>query len=151
MSTTYNVYRDGKKIATGLPKKSYLDKGLTPNTTYKYQVSSVNNVGESDLSEAISVETNYSDVVEVKVDKNQLDLNIGDTESLNATVSPSTAQKGVKWESSDGSVVTVSDGNIEAVAEGIAEITVSSTADSSKRDTCEVTVVEPEPEPEPEE
>ncbi|GLO66132.1 fibronectin type III domain-containing protein [Oceanobacillus kimchii] len=60
MATTYNVYRDGGKIASNLTEKLYTDTNLTPNTTYEYQVSAQNETGESELSEAISVTTNDS-------------------------------------------------------------------------------------------
>lgn len=58
MATTYNVYRDGEKIKSGLTAKSYTDTGLKPNTTYEYQVSAQNEFGESELSSPISVKTN---------------------------------------------------------------------------------------------
>ena len=57
MATTYNVYRDGKKVKSGLTEKTYTDTGLTPNTEYTYQVSAENEHGESSLSEPLVVKT----------------------------------------------------------------------------------------------
>lgn len=54
---TYNVYRDGEKVASGIKEKSYTDTGLTPNTEYTYQVSAENEHGESPLSEPLAVKT----------------------------------------------------------------------------------------------
>ena len=54
---TYNVYRDDKKIASGLEEKTYKDTGLNPDTEYKYQVSAENEHGESKLSDPLVVKT----------------------------------------------------------------------------------------------
>lgn len=54
---TYNVYRDGEKVAEELTENSYTDTGLEPGTTYEYQVSAENDAGESNLSEKVSVTT----------------------------------------------------------------------------------------------
>lgn len=54
---TYNVYRDDKKIASGLEEKTYKDTGLNPDTEYKYQVSAENEHGESELSDKLVVKT----------------------------------------------------------------------------------------------
>ena len=57
MATTYNVYRDGEKVASGIEEKTYQDTGLSANTEYEYQVSAENEHGESDLSEVVVVTT----------------------------------------------------------------------------------------------
>lgn len=61
----------------------------------------------------------------ITLDKSKLELDLGQTEKLNATISPSNAtQTTVTWSSSDTSVATVdSNGNVTAVAEGKATIT----------------------------
>lgn len=55
--TTYNVYRNDEKIASGLTEKTFTDTGLEPNTEYKYRVSAENEYGESELSDPIMVKT----------------------------------------------------------------------------------------------
>lgn len=57
MTKTYNVYRDGEKIASKLTETKYTDTDLTPDTTYEYQISAENEFGESDLTAAVSVTT----------------------------------------------------------------------------------------------
>jgi hypothetical protein len=53
---TYNVYRDGAPIVSGLTDNSYSDMGLTNNTTYVYAVSATYSDGEeSGLSESVEV------------------------------------------------------------------------------------------------
>jgi hypothetical protein len=43
MTTTYNVYRGGTLITSGLTSPTYTDTGLTDGTTYSYQVSATVN------------------------------------------------------------------------------------------------------------
>ena len=47
---SYNIYRNGEKIAEGLITTSYTDEGLNPATEYVYTVKAVNSAGESDAS-----------------------------------------------------------------------------------------------------
>ena len=55
-NVTYNVYRDGAPVASGLVDNSYTDTGLTNNTTYLYAVSATYSDGEeSGLSESVEV------------------------------------------------------------------------------------------------
>jgi hypothetical protein len=55
-ATSYNVYRNGSKV--GSPTgTSYTDSGLSANTSYSYQVSASNSVGEGAKSSSISVKT----------------------------------------------------------------------------------------------
>ena len=77
----------------------------------------------------------------VALDKTSLDLYVGDSETLTATVTPANAgNKKVTWSSSDESVATVSSkGEVTAVAEGKATITVT-TQDGGLTATCTVNV-----------
>lgn len=62
----------------------------------------------------------------VSLDKSSLDLDVGDIDTLTYTLKPegsTTYGGGIKWSSSDPSVVTVDDGNITAVAPGTATVT----------------------------
>ena len=54
---TYNIYRDGEKIASDIEEKQYTDKGLDPDTEYEYQVSAEKEGVESALSDKVVVKT----------------------------------------------------------------------------------------------
>ena len=84
-------------------------------------------------------------VTGVTLNKTSLELEVGGTETLTATVAPADAtDKVVTWSSSNTSVATVdASGNVKAVAVGTATITVT-TEDGSKTATCAVTVTAPE-------
>lgn len=149
--TTYNVYRDGNKIKSGLSERTFTDTGLTPNTEYQYQVSAENSVGESALSDPIKVKTNFSDPTAVEVSPKTNNLTVGVARNLTATVSPSTAKQTVTWASSDTKIATVdNNGKVTAVAAGTATITASSTEKSTVKGTASVNVTAPEPEQPPE-
>lgn len=83
-------------------------------------------------------------VTGVTLDKESIDLPVGETDTLTAIVLPENAtDKSVTWSSSDENVATVdSEGNVHAVAAGEATITVT-TVDGNKTATCEVTVTAP--------
>ena len=57
MSKTYNVYRNNKKVASGLTETTFTDKDLTHSTTYTYYVTVENEYGESEPSNTIKVTT----------------------------------------------------------------------------------------------
>lgn len=80
-------------------------------------------------------------VTEVTLSQSILTLDVGDTATLAATVTPTNAtNQNVTWESSNPSVATVDEsGKVTAVASGEATITVT-TADGSKTANCDVTV-----------
>ena len=79
-------------------------------------------------------------VTGVSLDKTELTLTAGDSETLTPTVSPADAtNKNVTWKSDDEDVATVEDGVVTAVAVGTCTITVK-TVDGNKTATCAVTV-----------
>jgi uncharacterized protein YjdB len=87
-------------------------------------------------------------VTGVTLNKDSIGLNVGGTETLSATVSPSNATyKTVTWTTSPSGVVSIAVdpatgiATVTGVAEGTTTITVSSTTDSTKKATCEVNVV----------
>ena len=90
-------------------------------------------------------------VTGVTLDKSTLSLEVGATETLNATIAPSNASyKAVRFTSSDEAIATVdNDGLVTAIAAGTADITVESIENGSKTAVCTLTVTEPVvPEPE---
>ena len=79
-------------------------------------------------------------VTGVKLDQTSLQMFVGDSQTLTATVQPADAKATVEWSTSDASVATVSNGVVTAVAAGSATITAK--ADSYTA-TCTVTVTKP--------
>ena len=84
-----------------------------------------------------------TDKPKVQLSKTSLNLTVGDSETLTATVSPKGSDQTVTWTSSDTSVATVKDGVVTAVKAGKATITCT-TKDGGTSATCAVTVTEPE-------
>lgn len=81
----------------------------------------------------------------VSVIPSTLAIDVGDTETLAATVTPSGASQSVTWSSSAPSVASVnaSTGEVTGVSAGSATITATSTKEPSVSGTCSVTVTEP--------
>lgn len=88
----------------------------------------------------------YDDVTSVAIDEpTSTQLYVGETLQLNATVLPATADPAITWETSDDTTATVSaTGLVTGVKEGNVTITAKSTADATKLDTIELSIVEPE-------
>ena len=90
----------------------------------------------------VTLTTAYATLVnEVSLDKTELALTVGDTQTLTATITPDDANnKNVSWSSDKPSVATVDEnGKVTAVAVGTANITVK-TVDGEKTAVCAVTV-----------
>lgn len=84
-------------------------------------------------------ETKYS----ISLDEKTIEIYLGESADLTATVSPSVDKSKIKWKSSDNSVATVDGGRVYAVAEGEATITASYSGASA---SCNVTVLPERPE-----
>lgn len=81
-------------------------------------------------------------VTGVSLNNNALTLNTGNTNTLIATVLPTTAtNKNVTWSTNNSSVASVNNGTVTAHAKGQATITVT-TADGGYSASCSVTVNE---------
>ena len=84
-------------------------------------------------------------VTGIALSKTATSIPVGSTETLTATVSPSTAANpGVSWTSNNTAVATVnaSTGQITAVAKGTATITATALDGSGATATCTVTVIQ---------
>jgi uncharacterized protein (TIGR02145 family) len=78
----------------------------------------------------------------VVISKSTLELRVGKTETLSATVLPIEANQAVTWDSSSDAIATVDDaGLVTAIAEGTATITVKAVY-GDYTDECTVTVVD---------
>src|SRR5699024_4888862 len=138
----YNIYQDDEKIAT-TEEKEYEVTDLTPNTEYSFAVSEVSGYKESEKA-TITVKTDPVKVTGVEVSPKTVDLEVGETQKLSATVSPTNAtDKSVTYASKAQGTASVDDeGLVTAKVAGTAEIVVT-TNDVEKRDTCTVTVKDP--------
>ncbi len=89
----------------------------------------------------------------IALNMQEVTLEIGESTTLEATITPDNAtNKKVTWSSEDSSIASVDNGVVTAIGEGTTNIVVT-TDDGEKTATCSVTVLqseEPEPEPEPE-
>ena len=93
-------------------------------------------------------------ITDIKLDKEELILAIGNTATLSASLLPLSASDKMSWSSSDNNVatvksnsgeVTVSQATVTAKSAGTAIITVA-TKDGKHKATCTVTVINAEPE-----
>ena len=83
-------------------------------------------------------------VTEIKVDKEEVVLYVGETEKVTGTVNEDATNKNVIYDSVDPTVATVDEnGNITAVSGGTTTIIVKSEDDENVFTTVEVTVKEP--------
>ena len=100
------------------------------------------------VTEPTSVEFAYYITVKeipvqgITLSKSTLDLTVGDSFGLTASISPSNAtNKAVTWSSSNSSIASVdSSGRVTAKGNGTATITVKSADNASISDTCTVNV-----------
>lgn len=139
-------------VATVLPKDAEYD-GVTW-TSSNTSVASVNSGIVTALEEgtatitaraggksstcSVKVSTKVIPVTSITLDKTSLSMQVGDTETLTATLSPADAtDKNVSWSSSDGSVVLVNDGKVKAQKAGFAVVTATV---GNKSASCEITV-----------
>lgn len=88
----------------------------------------------------VTVVKNFVEVTDITVDKTELELVTGESETLAATVKPDDAtDPTVTWSSSDDKIATVVDGVVTGVAAGSATITAKA---GDKTAICAVTVSE---------
>ena len=94
--------------------------------------------GDKTATCAVTVEKKVVPVTSVTIDKTEITMTEGDTQTLTATVKPDDAtDKTVTWTSSNTSVAKVEGGKVTAVAQGTATITAKA---GDKTATCAVTV-----------
>lgn len=100
------------------------------NTYYDQEIYSMNGTKPTEVS-----------VTSVSLNKSTLDIKVGETATLRATINPTNAtNKNVTWESNNTQIATVDTaGKVTAIKEGTAKITVK-TKDGNHTATCIVTV-----------
>jgi uncharacterized protein YjdB len=95
----------------------------------------------------VTVSKKTIDVASVELNKTELSLTEGESETLIAAVKPDDAtDKTVTWSTSDKTIATVENGKVTAVKFGEATILVTTT-DGNKTATCTVTVKYAVPQP----
>lgn len=139
---TLGLYAEGSTVTftaetiEGKPFASWTATGVTltdsTNDTISFTMPGNN----------VTLTTAYATLVSgITLDKTELALTVGDTQTLTATITPDDANnKKVSWSSDKPSVATVDEnGTVTAVAAGTANITVK-TVDGEKTAVCTVTV-----------
>lgn len=117
---------------------------LTTNSKYDFLNLDANGVAFQADNGSITLKAKQVAVSKITVSSKTLNLEVGQTRTLTATVTPDNAtDKTVTWTSSDKNVATVDkdNGTVTAVGEGTA--TITATAANGKKDTCKVTVKVP--------
>ena len=95
-------------------------------------------VSNEEISASCTITVRAVPVESITLDRNSLELVIGENTRLTATVLPENAtDKTVTWTSSDDTVASIEDGIVTALAEGEASITATA---GDKSATCTVTV-----------
>ena len=145
------VTTNGKSVAFNVLKLTLKakDTNVGENSISLTNVRISNVAGDANLNYAttvapVTVTTSVPvvAVTSVTVSSKTLNLEVSQTGTLTATVTPDNAtDKTVTWTSSNDKVATVVDGTVAAVGEGTA--TITATAANGKKDTCKVTVKVP--------
>lgn len=126
-------------LSTGTVTISAID--ASNNTVYDSVEVVVEGSKTTQTTKQTTKTTNKEQSVTVSFNKNVVTLDVGKTETINATVLPkTTADKTLIWTSDNESVATVSNGTITAVGGGTANITATTVTGNTA--TCKITVIE---------
>lgn len=144
-----NIFTQAEKFQPGIVyfENATLQQGTATVTVPTTQTGTNKKVvsikGNDSIANGTTCEINYTvtkNVESVNLDKTSLELKVGETAQLTATVTPDNAtNKNINWSSSNNEVATVENGTVRALAEGKTTITVT-TEDGNKVATCEVRV-----------
>ena len=147
----------GESIRWSVASGSTLPDGLnlendtitgTPATAdiYTFTVTATNDSGSDSKEFTLTINPAPVLVTSVTLNKSELSLYTGESETLTATVAPDNAtNKNVTWKSEAENIATVDQsGNVKAVAPGTATITATAEDGSGKSANCKVTVTQSE-------
>ena len=137
--TVYGAVTLQENLTVGEGESLTLDDGASLNAG-DYDVIVDGGTLDEGLAESLDDSVIYK-VTKVELNKTSLTLDVGNSDTLIAAITPDNAtDKSVTWESSAPGVATVdTSGKVTAVAPGTATITAT-TEDGSKTATCVVTV-----------
>ena len=94
---TYNVYRDGVKIASRISLPSYTDSGLTSGTAYRYEITAVDVAGyEGEQKVDISVTPACSSVQNISAPAPNAEIGGTKPITLKASMTDGMSSKGAK-------------------------------------------------------
>lgn len=136
------------------PADTNSDKEISLNEAYIYSKAKVHEShvqvypeGDSTFSLIAYNEPVATSVTSIQLNKERLSLKVAQSETLTATILPSTASdKTISWASSNTAVATVSeDGTVHALTPGTASITATS-SDGNKSASCQLVVSKAEAE-----
>ena len=138
IGTVYGSVTLQKDLTIGEGESLKLDDGASLNANGHNVIVDGGTLDER-LAESLGGSVIYK-VTSVSLNKNNLTLDVGKSDTLTATITPSNAtNQNVAWSSDNETVATVSNGLVTAIAPGTATITVT-TEDGSKTATCTVIV-----------
>lgn len=114
--------------------------GIKPGTA---TITAISNDGGFVSTCKVTVLALSKKVTDIKLDKSKLNLVVGNTVNLKATIYPSYAEnKNIIWESSDETIATVENGKVTAISPGTVDIKAIS-EDGKKEAICVFTITAP--------
>lgn len=101
----------------------------------------------SSLTTEYTLTTKKVPITGVQLSKQTVNLQVGNSEKITATVQPgnTTMDKTIVWSSEREGIATVNGGTIQAVTEGTTKVIAKAKADNSKLAECTVNVTNPPP------
>lgn len=123
----------------------YTDPVTLDDGSYTINARTIDNAGNSSVIVTTEANVNKNptvNAVAISLDKSSDSIEIGQTDTLTASITPTnTSNKNVKWTSSDSSVASVDQsGKVTAVKAGTAVITVSTQDGTNLSASCTVNV-----------
>ena len=136
----YQIYFEAKQKISTYSKKTIYAYYLDTNGNRKVVIDNRSSLSKDDNNTGTG-DNNTIDVASITLNRSSLTLDIGETYTLRATVTPSNAtNKKVTWSSSNSNIASVSSsGRVTAKRAGTVTITAKA---GNKSDTVKVTVLE---------
>ncbi len=105
----------------------------------------VQSVNNPEIKAEIKVTvTDPGKATDIKLSKTEISINTGTSDIAAARISPTTADKAMKWTSSDEIIATVDNaGRITGISEGVCTVTVQSVRNPEVKADITVTVIDP--------